>query len=153
QVTPKFGVQAFGQGRIGNSASQFAEELVSAGVTYSPWRFVSLGAGYLYLHSNPNLTGLIYENRQYTEATLRAPAFHRWQIADRARAELRWQQVPPGLGPFREGIFTQRYRNRVIVEHPTTVRNKTIKPYVWFEEFYDTLAGSWNRQRYYAGVE
>src|SRR5262245_2026259 len=50
QVRPKLTITTFGEVHIGNNVSQFDQELVSAGVTYLPTRWVSVGASYLYLH-------------------------------------------------------------------------------------------------------
>ena len=142
QVMPKLAISTFGEVHLGNDVSQFDQELASAGVTYSPFRWVSLGTGYLYLHANPKLSGISSENRIYTEITFSAPAFHGFLLADRVRPEFRWERAPAGA------TFTQRYRNRVILERPI---NK-YSPFAIWEKFYDTSAKSWNRTRYYGGV-
>src|SRR5262249_48953756 len=94
QVKPKLTITTFGEVHFGNNVTQFDLELVSAGATYSPTRWVSLGASYLYLHANPKLTGLKHENRIYAEITFSAPEFHHLLISDRVRPELRWEQLP-----------------------------------------------------------
>src|SRR5262249_8304247 len=146
QVKPKLTITAFGEAHIGNDVSQFDQEIVSAGVTYSPSRWVSFGTGYLYLHANPKLSGLNYENRMYGEVTFNAPAFHRFLLSDRVRPELRWEQRPGG------GTFTQRYRNRVMLSRPVDIREKNYLPFVMWERFYDAEVKAWSRTRYYAGV-
>src|SRR5262249_7106400 len=146
QVKPNLAIAAFGEVHIGNDLSQFDQELVSAGVTYSPVRWVSVGTGYLYLHANPKLSGLNYENRIYGEITFNARAFHHLLVSDRVRPELRWEQLPSGA------TFTQRYRNRVTVERPITIRGKEYSPFVMWEKFYNTNVHAWSRTRYYAGI-
>jgi Protein of unknown function (DUF2490) len=146
QVKPKLAITAFSEVHIGNDVSQFDQELVSAGVTYSPRRWVSFGASYLYLHANPKLSGLNYQNRIYGEITFNAPAFHRLLVSDRVRPELRWEQLPSGA------TFTQRYRNRVTLERPIKIREKEYSPFVMWEQFYNANVEAWRRTRYYTGV-
>ena len=141
QVKPKLAISTFGEIHFGNDVSQFDQELASAGVTYSPKKWLSVGTGYLYLHANADLSGLNYENRIYCEATFNAPAFHHFLLSDRVRPELRWEQLPA------RATFTQRYRNRVIVER----RIKNYLPFVMWEKFYNENVTAWSRTRYYAG--
>jgi hypothetical protein len=141
RVKPRLTMTAFGEIHFGNDVSQFDQELVSAGVTYSPRRWLSIGTGYLYLHANADLSGLNYENRIYGEVTCNAPAFHHFLLSDRVRPELRWEQLPVGA------TFTQRYRNRVILERPI----KKYSPFVMWERFYNENVSAWSRTRYYAG--
>jgi len=145
QVKPKVAFTGFGEIRLGNNASQFDEELLSGGVVYSPKRWLSLGSGYLYIHANPNLSGLNHESRYYTEATFKAPAFHGFVLSNRVRTEVRWLQVPSG------SKFTQRYRERIVLERPLTIQHTTYVPYLRYEKFYDMLVDDWSRNRYYAG--
>jgi hypothetical protein len=142
QVKPKLAISTFGEVHLGNDVSQFDQELASAGVIHSPSRWVSFGTGYLYLHANPKLSGISSENRIYGEVTFSAPPFHRFLLSDRVRPELRWERAPEGA------TFTQRYRNRVILERPI---NK-YSPFVMWEKFYDASVKSWSRTRYYGGV-
>ena len=142
QVKPKLAISSFGEVHIGNDVSQFDQELASAGVVYSPLRWVSLGTGYLYLHANPKLSGISSENRMYCVATFSAPRFHGFLLEDRVQPELRWERAPTGA------TFTQRYRNRVMLERPI---NK-YSPFVMWEKFYNANVESWSRTRYYGGV-
>ena len=146
QVSPKVTITTFGEVHFGANLSQFDLELVSAGVTFSPTRWVSLGASYLYLHANPKLTGLNHENRIYGEITFNAPAFHHLLLSDRVRPELRWEQLPG------RAAYTQRYRNRVTLERPITFREKEYSPFVMWEKFYNANVKAWSRTRYYTGV-
>jgi hypothetical protein len=146
RVKPKLTITTFGEAHFGNDVSQFDQELVSAGITYSPTRWVSVGASYLYLHANPKLSGLNYENRIYAEITFNAPAFHKLLVSDRVRPELRWEHLPRGA------TFTQRYRNRVTVERPITISEKEYSPFVMWEKFYNANVDAWSRTRYYAGI-
>jgi len=142
QVKPKLTITTFGEIHIGNDVSQFDQEIASTGVTYSPSKWIALGIGYLYLHADPKLSRISYENRIYGELTFIAPAFHHLLISDRVRPELRWEHAPAG------GTFTQRYRNRVTLERPI----KTYSPFVMWEKFYNANVKAWSRTRYYAGV-
>ena len=142
QVKPKLAITAFGELHSGNNVSQFDQEIVSAGVTYSPSRWVSLGTGYLFLHASAKLSGLNHENRIYTELTFNAPVFHHFLISDRIRPELRWEHAPGGA------TFTQRYRNLVSIERPI----KKYSPFVMWEKFYYASVHAWSRTRYYSGI-
>ena len=146
QVKPKLTITTFGEVHFGNNVTQFDLELVSVGATYSPTRWVSLGASYLYLHANPKLSGLNHENRIYAEITFSAPAFHHLLVSDRVRPELRWEQLPD------RATYTQRYRNRVTLERPIKIREKEYSPFVMWEKFYNANVEAWSRTRYYAGV-
>ena len=146
QVKPKLTITTFGEVHLGNDVSQFDQEIVSAGVTYSPRHWVSVGTGYLYLHASAALSGLNHENRIYGEITFNAPAFHKFLLSDRVRPELRWEQTPAG------GTFTQRYRNRVSVERPINIREREYSPFVMWEKFYNSNVKAWSRTRYYAGA-
>ncbi len=142
QVKPRLTVTTFGEIHIGNDVSQFDQEIVSAGISYSLSKWVVLGTGYLYLHANPKLSGISYENRIYGEVTFNAPRFHKFLLSDRVRPELRWEQAPTG------GTFTQRYRNRVTLERPI----KKYSLFVMWEKFYNANVEAWSRTRYYGGV-
>jgi hypothetical protein len=158
-LAPKFTSSSFAESRAGNNVSQFAEELLSTSITYSPWRFASFGGGYIYFHENSYLTSSDYENRFYAEATIKTPKFHGFVISDRVRSELRWIQaankldskfIVPGPG---QGLFAQRYRNRVSLEHPIRVLQAKVNGFLRWERFYDTLSHGWTRTRYYAGFD
>ena len=141
QIKPKLTISAFGEVHLGSDVSQFDQELVSAGIIYSPSRWVSVSTGYLYLHANPKLSGISSENRMYVEVTFHAPSFHEFLLSDRVRPELRWERAPA------TSTFTQRYRNRVILERPI----KQYSPFVMWERFYSEDAKAWNKTRYYIG--
>ena len=142
QVKPRLTISTFGEIHIGNDVSQFDQEIVSAEVTYAVSKWVAVGGGYLYLHANPKLSGISYENRILGEVTFSAPVFHHLLLSDRVRPELRWEQAPSG------GTFTQRYRNRVTLERPI----RKYSPFVMWEKFYNANVEAWNRTRYYAGI-
>ena len=104
RLRPKLMITAFGEVHIGNDISQFDQEVVSARVSYSPKKWVYVATGYLYVHANPKLSGINYENRIYGDVTFIAPAFHELLLPDRVQPELRWVQT------VNEAMFTQRYR-------------------------------------------
>lgn len=146
QLTSKLTTTAFGEARIGADVTALDEELASAGLTYLPRPWMSVGTGYLYLHANAALSGLDHENRIYGEATFKAPALRGFALSDRVRPELRWLQLPSGA------VSTPRYRNRVVVERPLAIAYTRMSPFAMWEMFYDGLAHAWSRTRSYAGV-
>ena len=117
QARPRLTLTTFGEVHLGN-VSQFDQEIISVGITYSRLKWISFGTGYLYLHANPNLSGISYENRIFGEITFHAPAFHKFQVSDRVRPELRWEQLPA------RATFTQRYRNRISLERVIKFRGR-----------------------------
>jgi hypothetical protein len=146
QANPVVALTAFGEVRLGSDVSRFYQELLSAGIMYSPSSSLFLGAGYLFLHANPSLSTFDLESRVYAEATLRAPPFHGLVLEDRVRPEGAWLRQPKATA------YRQRYRNRVILERPVVVRAKTWVPLVSWEKFYDTSVEAWSGTRYFAGV-
>src|SRR5262249_53689906 len=74
------------------------------------------------------------------------PVFHGFLLSDRVAAELRWLSTPEAA------VFTQRYRNRLILTRPVEIGGKPYAPYVMWEKFYDATVDAWGRNRYYAGV-
>ena len=146
-VKPKLVVTGFGEVRFGNNSTQFDQELLSGGATYSPTRWFSVGSGYLYIHANPNLSGITHENRFYSETIFRAPTLYGFRLSDRVRPEVRWLQTTT------QAKFTQRYRDRIMLERPVVVHHTTYSPFLRYEKFFDMLAEDWSRTRYYAGVD
>ena len=53
---------------------------------------------------------------------------------------------------FRPTDETNRYRNRIMIAHPLTVKGHIWKPYASYEAFYDWPNVGWMRHRVWAGV-
>ena len=90
-----------------------------------------LRAGYEYLPSPTSPT----ENRIVLEATPRYPFIHGILVTDRNRADLR----------FIEGVFSWRYRNRLMIERSFKIKGYTITPYARAEVFYDSNYNKFSR--------
>jgi hypothetical protein len=144
-LTPKFDIISSGQVRLGDNMSKLDIQIFILGGQYHPWRWLTLGTGYLQIYGDPEVSGLRNENRWFTEATLQHE-FLGFGIADRVRAELRWIQFP---GQFN---FEQLYRNRLAIDRPMTILERRITSFFRWEEFYDTLVNAWDQRRLYFGI-
>ncbi len=102
------------------------------------WRMLTLSVGYRYL----TYSGTVPENRVLLEASPRFPLVWNLIATDRNRTELR----------FIGGRFSWRYRNRLTLERPTSVRTYIFVPYVRTEAYYDPNYGKWSATAVIAGA-
>jgi hypothetical protein len=83
-----------------------------------------------------------YEEHQFRiDGTLKFP-IRKFEISDRNMYVRR----------FRPTDEINRYRNRIMVAHPLTVKGHIWKPYASYEAFYDWPNVGWMRHRVWAGV-
>ena len=47
---------------------------------------------------------------------------------------------------------SNRYRGRISIAHPLTVKGRIWKPFASYETFYEWRNGGWNRDRVWSGV-
>jgi len=93
--------------------------------------------GYRYLPS-PNTPT---ENRLRLDLTPHYPMRGKIVLTDRNRADLDWQS----------GKFTWRYRNKLTVQRPFTIRSYNFGPYIAAEVFYESNYQKWSTTALYAG--
>jgi Protein of unknown function (DUF2490) len=98
-----------------------------------------LTAGYRYLASPTSPS----TNRMELTATSHYPITPRSLISDTNRADLDWSN----------GTFKWRYRNRLQVEKPLTVRSYHPAPYVSVELYYESQYAKWSTTELYAGCQ
>lgn len=98
-----------------------------------------LTAGYRYLASPTSPS----TNRMELTATSHYPITPRSLISDTNRADLDWS----------DGMFKWRYRNRLQVEKPLTVRSYHPAPYVSVELYYESQYAKWSTTELYAGCQ
>jgi hypothetical protein len=100
-------------------------------------RFLVLETGYRYIAA----PGAAPENRMIVAATSHFPLSAGFLISDRNRADLDWKN----------GVFTWRYRNKLIVERTFAIRSYHFIPFVAAEPFYESQYGKWSTTSLYAG--
>jgi len=101
-----------------------------------------VGTGYEYLKTDETAKPSS-ENRLLAELTGRARPPAEFLVTDRNRFEFRWVN----------GVYSTRYRNRLVVERATRVGGLRFTPYLSAEFFYDWAHDSWNEEQYAAGIE
>jgi hypothetical protein len=104
-------------------------------------RFLSLGAGYLYITPGPGGTGSV-EQRGILQLTPRIPLPKKLLIMDRNQADLRWIS----------GSFYWRYRNQLTLQRNFSIHLYSFTPFARGEVQYYSKYGTWYRTTYSAGV-
>ena len=115
--------------------------LVSRGVSdQSRKRRISFAAGYSYLF--PFGGGGNTEHRLRVAVTGRQPLLWHVQAADRNQFESLW------IG----GVYSWRYRNRLMLERPLGPKLLDMTPYARGELYYDSRYNGWIKSSYTAGL-
>jgi hypothetical protein len=119
--------------------------------TFRVTNFLSITPSYLYysvpssgLNELSNLSRAFtsgIEERQFRIDGTVMFSFHKLEISDRNMYVRRFLQTDD----------INRYRNRIAVAHPLTIKNHTVKPFASYEAFYDQGSG-WTKNRVWAGV-
>jgi hypothetical protein len=100
-------------------------------------RFLVLETGYRYITA-PDAPP---DNRMLTAVTLNFPLTAGFRVSDRNRADLDWKN----------GGFTWRYRNKLIVERTFAIHSYHLIPYVAAEPYYESQYGKTSTTALYAG--
>jgi len=103
---------------------------------------IVVGTGYEYLKTDETAKPSS-ENRLLAELTGRSRPPAEFLVTDRNRFEFRWVN----------GVYSTRYRNRLVVERATRVGGLRFTPYLSAEFFYDWAHDAWNEEQYAAGIE
>lgn len=101
-------------------------------------RPLMLRLGYHYMPSTVGPT----EHRGVLEATGRYPPQLGFMFSDRNKADLR----------VIDGDFTWRYRNRLTIERPLTIRSYQFTPYVRGELYFNSKYRKWDRTSETMGI-
>jgi len=83
------------------------------------------------------------EHEIVLEATARFPLSRDILLSDRSRGDLMWKN----------GVFSTRYRNRLMLERDFEIRSVKITPYFTAEAYYDLSDDLWDRFEFSPGVE
>jgi len=142
KLTERVALTGFSGLHIGNNMTTLVEEQIGLGFSYSPNRVISFVPFYRWIANQTRPDHHTQESRPQVDVILRIPLLWRFDINDRNRFEFRWIDGQP----------SQRYRNRMLLEHPLALAKKRFTPFAGVEWFYDTRYHAWNRTRYSAGV-
>src|SRR5215469_7288807 len=142
KLTERVALTGFSGLHIGKDMTTPIEEQIGMGFSYSPNAFISFVPFYRWIANQSRPDHHAQESRPQVDVILRIPLLSRFDINDRNRVEFRWIDGQP----------SQRYRNRMLLEHPLALAKKRFTPFAGVEWFYDTRYHAWNRTRYSAGV-
>ena len=100
-------------------------------------RALVLETGYRYITA----PGAPPENRMETIATFHFPLKAGFLVSDMNRADLDWKN----------GSFTWRYENKLMVERAFSIRSYHLIPYIAAEPYYESQYKKWSTTALYAG--
>ncbi|MBV8843517.1 MAG: DUF2490 domain-containing protein [Bryobacterales bacterium] len=142
---------------IGEAKSPSGQVDATIGVT----KFLSITPSYLY-YSVPT-SGLNelasysqgftnrYQERQFRIDGTVMFSIHKFEISDRNMYVARFLPTYEYAGQSLPAKEINRYRQRIAVARPVTVKSHTVKPFASYEAFYDQGSG-WSKNRVWAGV-
>ena len=124
-------------------------------------KFLSITPSYLYYSvapsglneladRSPAFDHLLEENQFRVDGTV-AFSIHKFEISERNMYVRRFLPEYLYAGRSLPANDINRYRNRISVAHPLTVKNHTVKPFASYEAFYDQKSG-WTKNRAWTGV-
>jgi len=128
--------------RLGDNATQTADQRLSVGFNYKANKYLSFLPFYTHREARPPNGRHEYEERLTLSGTIRFPV-GKFTIGDRNGFERRWRTPQ---------VNAWRYRNLLKIEHPFKMGGKK---YIWFvsdEVFYDWSLHVWPRNRAAAGI-
>ena len=129
--------------------------------TFRATKFLSITPSYLYysvpasgLHELANLsqgfTHRVEEHQFRIDGTVMF-SIHKFEISERNMYVRRFLPTYPYAGSSLPAKEINRYRTRIAVAHPLTVKDHIVKPFASYEAFYDQGSG-WTKNRVWAGV-
>jgi uncharacterized protein DUF2490 len=128
--------------RIGGKLSKAVDERWGFGFNYKLHKYVTLNELYFHREARPPNGRHEVEERLTLGATLSKP-LGRFTLSDRSLFERRWRQPQ---------VDAWRYRNRIQLEHPFTIRKVKLTGFVSEEVFYDWSLHNWVRNRFQLGA-
>jgi hypothetical protein len=128
--------------RLGDNATQTADQRYGIGFVFRPNKYLSFNPFYFHREARPPNGRHESEDRITLGATVRIPV-GKFTIANRSWFERRWRTPQ---------VEAWRYRNRVLVEHPFKISKKNFTWFVSDEVFYDWSLHVWPRNRLSGGV-
>lgn len=140
-LTPTFNIGVLGSYHLSHNMTRGSDRYLGGFLNFTVRKWLIILPGYRYNRSEASGNTLTRESRLSLDATLRLPRWRGFDLSDRHRGE----------GRRIDGEWSERYRNRLLLEHPLGSNGHAVTPYAAFEDFYDTRFG-WSRTRVYAGA-
>jgi hypothetical protein len=141
-VTTTIDFNIIGQLRLGRNITHPVDERVGVGFTFRFGERVSFAPHYLHIGTQPFEGRRAWENRVVFPVTLRF-SLGKFRLSDRNQFERRYRNT---------GVKTNRYRNRIQVEHPIGPDKYKLSLFVSDEVFYDRAVDRWVRNRFAVGA-
>jgi hypothetical protein len=141
-VTRTIDFNILGGLRLGRNISHPIDERIGAGFTYRAGKYVTIAPNYLHIGMQPFAGRRVWENRVTIPATLRFNV-GKFRLSDRNQFERRFRNT---------GVNTNRYRNRIGVEHSVGPVDWGLSGFVMDEVFYDWAVDRWTRNRFSIGA-
>lgn len=128
--------------RFGRDVSRPVDERIGFGFSYKAGKYLTLAPSYVYIRAQPFQGRNTSEDRLIFAATLRAP-LGKFTLSDRNQFERRYRHA--------QGV-SERYRNRLQIEHPFKIGDTQLNWYIADEIQYDWAVDDWSRNRFTIGV-
>lgn len=128
--------------RNGRDLTRPVDERFGIGFSFKIGKYLTVIPHYLYIGTQPFEGRSVFENRLSLPATVRFPV-GRFNVTDRSLFERRMRHP---------GVDSNRYRNRLQVDHPIGPKEHKLSLFVSEEVFYDWLFDAWVRNRAAVGV-
>ncbi len=132
---------------VGAHVDLFLKPVLRPGLRHTPdvdkRRYLSFRLGYRYAQALGSGADPYREHRPILETTGRVYLPGHVVVLNRNRFDLRWVN----------GEYSWRYRNRSRIEREFPAWHGVLNPYLMVEFYYDSRFDTWNRQRYFAGLE
>jgi hypothetical protein len=141
-LNKKFDFLIQGTIRIGGNLTSAVDERWGFGFNYKVHKYVTLNELYFHREAKPPNGRQEHEDRLSFGATVRVP-IGKFSLVDRNWFERRWRSPQ---------VNSWRYRNRIQLEHPFTIRKAKFTFFVSEEPFYDWSLHAWVRNRFGAGA-
>lgn len=141
-LNKKFDFLIQGTIRIGGNLTTAVDERWGFGFNYEVNKYLTLNELYFHREAKPPNGRQEHEDRLSFGATVRRP-IGKFSLVDRNWFERRWRSPQ---------VNSWRYRNRIQLEHPFTIRKAKFTFFVSEEPFYDWSVHDWVRNRFGAGA-
>jgi hypothetical protein len=141
-VTKQIDFTLGGTLRLGRDFGRPVDERVGAGFSFKLGKYVTVSPNYQHIGMQPFAGRRIWENRLSVPVQVRFDVGH-FRLTDRNLFERRLRN---------SGLKTNRYRQRLQVEHQVGPDGLALSVYVADEVFYDWAVDRWVRNRFYVGA-
>ncbi|HKR22360.1 MAG TPA: DUF2490 domain-containing protein [Pyrinomonadaceae bacterium] len=141
-VSKQFDFNLLGTLRVGRDITRPVDERVGAGFTYRAGKYVTVAPSYVHIGMQPFAGRRVWENRVTLPVTFQFK-FGKFTLRDRNQFERRYRN---------NGIKANRYRNRLLLEHPIGPDKLGLSASIGDEVFYDWTVDRWVRNRFAVGI-